>query len=72
MFRPSDWSPLAESDPVPGDPLDEVDRLVGQLRATATAIQRPAADLRTLAGVDFWQSNENGTAGRFPDERSPG
>nr|MDT0666111.1 hypothetical protein [Micromonospora sp. DSM 115978] len=49
-----DWAPLAESDPVPGDP-DELDRLVGQLRATATAIEQAAADLRTLAGVDGWR-----------------
>lgn len=43
-----DWSPLADQDPVPGDP-DEVARLARRYGDTAASILRQASNLRRLA-----------------------
>lgn len=47
MSRPSDWSPLAGYDPVPGDP-DQVRASARQYRDTAEAIRTAAARLREI------------------------
>ncbi|RBY76935.1 hypothetical protein DQ239_12150 [Blastococcus sp. TF02-09] len=56
MSRPTDWSPLAGSDPVPGDP-DEVDRIGRRYEDTATALRDQAARLRALARDESWDSD---------------
>ncbi|SOE01469.1 WXG100 family type VII secretion target [Blastococcus haudaquaticus] len=54
--RPTDWSPLAGSDPVPGDP-DEVERVGNRYVNTAEALQQQAARLRALASDRSWESD---------------
>lgn len=49
MSRPLDWSPLAGSDPVPGDP-DLVRELARRYGRTASAISTAAANLRKISG----------------------
>jgi hypothetical protein len=56
MTRPVDWSPLADSDPVPGDPT-EVARLARRYADTAAEVTRQAANLRTLATAEGWDSD---------------
>ncbi|SDF22046.1 hypothetical protein SAMN05660662_1400 [Blastococcus aurantiacus] len=56
MTRPTDWSPLAGSDPIPGDP-DEVDRIGRRYEDTATALRDQAARLRALARDESWDSD---------------
>lgn len=46
--RPVDWSPLASSDPVPGDP-DQVEQLSKHYQQVALAISDAAAKLRRIA-----------------------
>lgn len=53
MARPVDWSPLAESDPVPGAP-GEVAELARRYRDTARAISTAASKLRSIAATDGW------------------
>lgn len=53
MARPIDWSPLAETDPVPGDPA-EVSELARRYRETAQAISTAARKLRSIASTDGW------------------
>ncbi|MEU7213725.1 putative T7SS-secreted protein [Streptomyces sp. NPDC044989] len=53
--RPRDWSPLYDSDPVPGDP-DAVARLGKKLRAMANEIDRQARNIKALSSVDGWNS----------------
>jgi hypothetical protein len=55
MGRPVDWSPLAVSDPVPGDPV-EVAALGRRLAATADEISSAAQRLRTMCTDTFWDS----------------
>jgi len=55
MARPADWSPLADSDPVPGDPL-EVAALGRRFAATAAEIASAAKRLRTMCTDEFWGS----------------
>jgi hypothetical protein len=57
--RPHDWSPLAGSDPVPGDP-DEVERIGNRYADTARALRDQAARLRALARDDGWDSEAAG------------
>jgi hypothetical protein len=45
--RPIDWQPLADNDPVPGDPVAVAD-LARHYRRTAEAIQAAAAGLRKI------------------------
>jgi hypothetical protein len=55
MTRPADWSPLASSDPVPGDP-EEIALLGARLQATARQISEDVAYLRSLCTDQFWES----------------
>lgn len=55
MSRPVDWSPLADSDPVPGDP-DAVAELAGRYRRTAANIRQAAAALKRIASAEGWDS----------------
>ena len=57
--RPRDWRPLADADPVPGDPdaiLDEV----GHMRQVASMLRQEAKDLRVIGRGD-------GLKGRYAD-----
>ncbi|RSN50438.1 hypothetical protein DMH12_25165 [Streptomyces sp. WAC 04229] len=54
--RPKDWSPLWDSDPVPGDPY-EVARLGKELRAMADEIDKQARNIKALASVEGWDSD---------------
>ena len=56
MSRPADWTPLADSDPVPGDPT-AVAMLGYQLQQTAAQIQQDVAYLRSLCTDEFWESD---------------
>ncbi|MDT9698811.1 hypothetical protein [Streptomyces sp. P17] len=53
--RPKDWSPLYDSDPIPGDP-DEVAKLGKELRGMADEIEKQARNIKALASVDGWNS----------------
>lgn len=53
-YRPSDWSPLAGSDPVPGDP-DEVTAMARHYRDTADEISDQVARLDRIASVQGWE-----------------
>ena len=55
MSRPVDWSPLAASDPVPGDP-HEVHALSRELKAVAAEIHEQTQRLTTLCTDDYWQA----------------
>jgi hypothetical protein len=48
MARPSDWSPLAASDPVPGDPV-QISKEAAYLASTAQEIEGQVARLRAIA-----------------------
>ncbi|OKI88485.1 hypothetical protein AMK11_10065 [Streptomyces sp. CB02414] len=54
--RPKDWSPMYDSDPVPGDPY-EVARLGKELRGMADEIDKQARNIKALASVDGWDSD---------------
>ncbi|WP_406172598.1 hypothetical protein [Streptomyces sp. NBC_00996] len=54
--RPKDWSPLWDSDPVPGDPY-EVAKLGKKLRGMADEIDKQARNIKALASVDGWDSD---------------
>jgi hypothetical protein len=56
MVRPVDWSPLADADPVPGDPL-EVAALGRRFQATAAETAAAAKRLRAMCTDEFWDSN---------------
>ena len=58
--RPTDWSPLAGSDPVPGDP-DEVERAAKSLADMAEEITRQTANLTRLATVEGWDAEAGRT-----------
>ncbi|GAA2560642.1 MULTISPECIES: hypothetical protein [Streptomyces] len=53
--RPRDWHPVADSDPIPGDP-DQVAALGRQLRRSATELERQIKNLKAVAEVDAWDS----------------
>jgi hypothetical protein len=55
VSRPTDWSPLADSDPVPGDPV-EVASIGAQLTNVATQIHADVTWLRSLCTAQFWDS----------------
>ena len=55
MSRPADWSPLADADPVPGDPL-EVASIGGQLTNVAAQIHSDVTWLQSLCTAQFWDS----------------
>ncbi|WP_405931354.1 putative T7SS-secreted protein [Streptomyces sp. NBC_00827] len=54
--RPKDWTPMYDSDPVPGDPY-EVARLGKKLRGMAEEIDKQARNIKALASVDGWDSD---------------
>ncbi|MEU5753389.1 putative T7SS-secreted protein [Streptomyces sp. NPDC047829] len=54
--RPKDWSPIYDSDPVPGDPY-EVAQLGKELRSMADEIDKQARNIKALASVDGWDSD---------------
>ncbi|CAM5687325.1 hypothetical protein SHIRM173S_09502 [Streptomyces hirsutus] len=53
--RPCDWHPVADSDPVPGDP-EQVAALGQQLRRTAEELDWQIKNLKAVAEVDAWDS----------------
>ncbi|MEU8978899.1 hypothetical protein [Streptomyces sp. NPDC048309] len=53
--RPRDWHPVADSDPIPGDP-DQVAALGRKLRKTAEELERQIRNLKAVAEVDAWDS----------------
>ncbi|MGW0824224.1 putative T7SS-secreted protein [Streptomyces sp. NPDC002845] len=53
--RPRDWHPVADADPIPGDP-DQVATLGRQLRKTANELERQIRNLKAVAEVDSWDS----------------
>ncbi|QCX76525.1 hypothetical protein C9F11_14260 [Streptomyces sp. YIM 121038] len=53
--RPRDWQPLADGDPVPGDP-DRVEELGRKLRRTADELERQVRHLEAAADVTSWDS----------------
>jgi hypothetical protein len=55
MGRPTDWTPLADADPVPGDPY-EVAGLGQRFQTTAQEITAAAQRLRTMCGDVYWDS----------------
>src|SRR5262245_42720343 len=48
MARPTDWTPLADSDPVPGDP-PRISEQAAHLSSVAQEIQAQVARLRSIA-----------------------
>ncbi len=58
--RPTDWSPLTGSDPVPGDP-DEIERAAKSLTDMAEEITRQAANLQKLANTEGWDADAGRT-----------
>lgn len=53
--RPRDWHPVADSDPIPGDP-DRMAALGKQMRKTADELERQIRNLKAVAEVDGWDS----------------
>ncbi|MFI8926671.1 putative T7SS-secreted protein [Streptomyces sp. NPDC053474] len=72
MTRPTDWEPLHDGDPVPGDPY-EVARLGKELRTMADEIDKQARNIKALSSVESWDSDAgrafheiaDGTSGRL-------
>ncbi|MCE0536287.1 hypothetical protein LWF15_12285 [Kineosporia rhizophila] len=56
MSRPADWSPLAASDPVPGDQA-EIQAVARRYRDFAAELGAQAATLNRLANDDGWDSD---------------
>ncbi|MFJ2773599.1 hypothetical protein [Streptomyces sp. NPDC087300] len=54
--RPRDWQPLADHDPVPGDP-DRLEQLGRRLRRTAEELDRQVRHLKAAAELDSWDSD---------------
>lgn len=65
--RSSDWPPLWDEDPTPGDP-DEVAALGRKLRKTAEMIDEQARVIKALSSVEGWDSD----AGRAFNEVADG
>ncbi|HEX3516079.1 MAG TPA: hypothetical protein VHT26_18975 [Trebonia sp.] len=55
MSRPTDWSPLTDADPVPGDPV-KVASIGGQLTNVAAQIRSDVTWLQSLCTAQFWDS----------------
>lgn len=53
--RPRDWHPVADNDPVPGDP-DRMASLGKTLRKTAEELDRQVRSLKAVADVEAWDS----------------
>lgn len=54
--RPRDWHPLADVDPVPGDP-DQLVALGRKLRKTADELGRQIRNLKAISKVESWDSD---------------
>ncbi|MFD4630117.1 hypothetical protein ACFVYR_16725 [Streptomyces sp. NPDC058284] len=54
--RPKDWQPLADQDPVPGDP-DRLEQLGRKLRGTADELKRQVRHLKAASEADSWDSD---------------
>ncbi len=67
--RPTDWAPLAGSDPVPGDP-DEIERAAKSLADMAEEITRQTANLRKLATAEGWDADAGRTFAESAGELS--
>ena len=67
--RPTDWAPLAGSDPVPGDP-DEIERAARSLGDMAEEITRQTANLRKLATAEGWDADAGRTFAQSAGELS--
>lgn len=53
--RPRDWHPVADNDPIPGDP-DRMAALGRQLRKTAEELDRQIRNLKAVADVEAWDN----------------
>lgn len=62
--RPRDWSPLAEADPVPGDP-EEIRAEVKHMKGVATSLREQA---RMLRGIDDDNELKGKYAGKLREE----
>ncbi len=60
MARPADWAPLAEADPVPGDPEG--------LRREVTHMKKVAEKLRTQAATMQASADCDGLKGKYADD----
>ncbi|MEU1268157.1 putative T7SS-secreted protein [Streptomyces sp. NPDC005799] len=60
MARPTDWAPLAEADPVPGDP-EGIRREVTHMKKVAEKLRTQAAAMQAIADCD-------GLKGKYADE----
>ncbi|MGW3287876.1 putative T7SS-secreted protein [Streptomyces sp. NPDC001002] len=60
MARPADWAPLAETDPVPGDP-EGIRREVAHMRKIAEKLRTQAKAMQAIADCD-------GLRGKYADE----
>ncbi|UIX32342.1 hypothetical protein [Streptomyces sp. GQFP] len=65
--RPRDWHPVAEGDPIPGDP-DQMASLGRKLRKTADELERQIKNIKAVTEVDAWDSK----AGKEFRERAKG
>ncbi|MEU6826252.1 hypothetical protein ABZ921_37040 [Streptomyces atriruber] len=54
--RTTDWQPLTDRDPVPGDP-DRLEQLGRKLRRTANELERQVRHLKAASEVDSWDSD---------------
>ncbi|QEU92582.1 hypothetical protein [Streptomyces kanamyceticus] len=54
--RTKDWQPLADHDPVPGDP-DRLEQLGRKLRKTADELERQVRHLKAASEVESWDSD---------------
>ncbi|MFF3415012.1 hypothetical protein ACFYW9_09965 [Streptomyces sp. NPDC002698] len=60
MARPADWTPLADADPVPGDP-EGIRREVEHMKKVAEKLRTQAAAMQAIADCD-------GLKGKYADE----
>ncbi|MFF1377068.1 hypothetical protein [Streptomyces sp. NPDC058308] len=54
--RPKDWQPLADQDPIPGDPV-RLEQLGRKLRKTADELERQVRHLKAASEVKSWDSD---------------
>lgn len=55
-MRPTDWAPLADGDPVPGDPLT-IDSLVTHLEGIASTIREQMSRFTAIDAGEIWDSD---------------
>jgi hypothetical protein len=71
MLDVSDWSPLADEDPIPGRP-DALHELVGRLDLTRDVIATQVDRIRGFTADDFWQGDAaeafRDRQGELPDQ----